>query len=96
MIGATRFKCSKTAGKGRQECLPHRVSVLIPLLLLATLAQAAQRDLRLVKSKYYLIHSDLDDDMVFDLGTRMDAMYAEYSRRLSDFALREDKEPLNV
>jgi Peptidase MA superfamily len=90
------IRAVESSDRFRQRHLPRRLCVLIPLLLLATLAQAAQPDLRLVKSKYYLIHSDLDDDMVFDLGTRMDAMYAEYSRRLSDFALREDKEPLNV
>jgi hypothetical protein len=49
-----------------------------------------------VRSKYYLIHSDLDDALLYDLGKRMDAMYDEYSRRMSDFDLRADRRPLDV
>lgn len=49
-----------------------------------------------VKTKYYMIHSDLDDELIADLGLRMDAMYAEYSRRMSDFDLRADQKPLDV
>jgi hypothetical protein len=59
-------------------------------------AFAAHPELRAVQSKYYLLHSDLDDALLYDLGTRMDAMYAEYSRRLSDFDLREDRKPLDA
>jgi len=59
-------------------------------------AVAAQPELQAVKSKHYLLHTDLDDALVYDLGTRMDAMYDEYSRRLSDFDLKEERKPLDV
>src|SRR5205085_11749385 len=53
-------------------------------------------ELRQVQSTYCLIHSDLGNELIYDLGMRMDAMYAEYSRRMSDFDLREDRKPLDV
>src|SRR6266536_995878 len=88
----------KTKDKGRQECLPHRCIVLVFLTIMlgSPGALAARPELRTVQSKYYLLHSDLDDALLYDLGTRMDAMYAEYSRRLSDFDLREDRKPLDA
>src|SRR5258706_3612538 len=88
----------KTNGKGRQECLPHRWILLMCVMVTlgASGAFAATPELRAVQSKYYLLHSDLDDDLLYDLGTRMDAMYAEYSRRLSDFDLKESQKPLDA
>jgi hypothetical protein len=71
-------------------------AILAVFALGAVSARAAEPDLRLIRSKYYLIHTDLDDVLVFDLGTRMDAMYAEYSRRLSDFDLRDERRPVDV
>jgi len=38
------------------------------------------------ESRHYTIISDLDRGMTLDIGRRADAMYEEYSRRLSDFA----------
>src|SRR6266567_889582 len=88
----------KTKDKGRQECLPHRWILFIGLTIVlgSSVARAAHPELRTVQSKYYLLHSDLDDALLYDLGTRMDAMYAEYSRRLSDFDLKEDRKPLDA
>lgn len=65
-------------------------------LVLSAFAATAQPRLQKVQSKHYLIHSDLPDELIVDLGTRMDAMYAEYSRRLSDFGIQEDRQPLDV
>ncbi|HEY7118132.1 MAG TPA: DUF1570 domain-containing protein [Tepidisphaeraceae bacterium] len=75
--------------------------MLVACVILACLAgepaaHAAQRAMQLVKSKHYLIHSDLDDAQIYELGTRMEAMYGEYSRRLADFDLHEDRKPLDV
>ncbi|MDB5319690.1 MAG: hypothetical protein JWN40_1321, partial [Phycisphaerales bacterium] len=89
----------KTKDKGRQECLPHRCVLLLCLTIMvgSSGARAAHpAEMRTVQSKYYLLHSDLDDALLYDLGTRMDAMYAEYSRRLADFDLREDRKPLDA
>src|SRR5437899_2318976 len=97
MVELKKAKTGETKDEGRQECLPHRCLVSL-LLLVATLpALAAQpQEMRVVQSKYYLLHSDLEDALLYDLGTRMDAMYAEYSRRMSDFELREDRKPLDA
>jgi hypothetical protein len=81
--------------------LPSSILHLRFFLALLTLALtlpsfAAPPHLSRVKTKYYMIHSDLDDALIADLGTRMDAMYAEYSRRMSDFDLRADQKPLDV
>lgn len=98
-----RQECLPHRSRGRRECLPHRRPLragLLALLLLGMMASstamAARPELGRVKTKYYLIHSDLDDALIADLGTRMDAMYAEYSRRMSDFDLRADQKPLDV
>lgn len=72
------------------------------LLLLALLAFAfpsparAQGRLQTLRTRHYLIHGDLEPALLNDLGRRMDAMYAEYSRRLSDFDLGADDRPLDV
>ncbi len=74
-------------------------SKIFPILLLLTLLPtpaSAEPHLGLVRTKYYLLHSDIEDPLLYDLGRRMDAMYAEYSRRLSDFDLRTDRKPLDV
>jgi len=42
-----------------------------------------------------MIHSDLDDALIADLGTRMDVMYAD-TPPMSDFDLRADQKPLDV
>jgi hypothetical protein len=87
----------KDAGRGRRLTRGGYASLVLPLLAW-TLGSAAAMpaDLGVVRSKYYLIHSDLDDALVYDLGRRMDAMYDEYSRRMSDFDLRADRKPLDV
>src|SRR5260221_427132 len=90
-------ECLPHQGEGRQKCLPHRWLVSLLLLVATVPASAAQpQEMRVVQSKYYLLHSDLDDALLYDLGTRMDAMYAEYSRRMADFDLREDRKPLDA
>ncbi len=97
MVDLNKAKTGETKDEGRQECLPHRLAGLLLLLVAALPALAGQpQEMRVVQSKYYLLHSDLDDALLYDLGTRMDAMYAEYSRRMADFDLREDRKPLDA
>jgi hypothetical protein len=52
--------------------------------------------LKTLKLDHYIIHSDIDDELLRDLAKRMEAMHAEYSRRMSDFELRADQRPLDV
>jgi hypothetical protein len=49
----------------------------------AAVAQAA--DLRIVHTKHYTLHTDVERSFADDLATRLDAMYDEYDRRLSEF-----------
>ncbi|HSV12807.1 MAG TPA: DUF1570 domain-containing protein, partial [Tepidisphaeraceae bacterium] len=41
--------------------------------------------MRLVKTRHYEIHTDLDAALVTDLANRMDVMYDEYTQRLREF-----------
>ncbi|MEO6436646.1 MAG: DUF1570 domain-containing protein [Tepidisphaeraceae bacterium] len=41
--------------------------------------------LRVLETRHYRIHSDLERAFAEDLGKRMDAMFEDYSRRLADF-----------
>jgi hypothetical protein len=69
---------------------------VVVLLLLAAASAADAAELRVVRSRHYTLHSDLEIPLLVDVGRRMDAMYEEYSRRLSDFELRDDKRPLDA
>ena len=57
---------------------------------------ASQSHLRIVETRHYEIHTDLDDELVDDLGRRMDAMYEEYVRRLSEFQPPREQAALPV
>ncbi|HSI35832.1 MAG: DUF1570 domain-containing protein [Phycisphaerae bacterium] len=72
------------------------VALLAFVMLVGGVSATAAPQLSVTRTKYYLVHSDLDDALVYDLGTRLDAMYAEYSRRLSDFNPKADRKPLDV
>jgi hypothetical protein len=52
--------------------------------------------LRIVKTRHYELHTDLDPGLVVDLTKRMDSMYEEYSRRLSEFHPPADAPALPV
>jgi hypothetical protein len=57
--------------------------LLAPVLLLPCFARA---DLRVLQTRHYIIHTDLERAFAQDLGTRMDAMFEDYCRRLADFS----------
>ena len=61
-----------------------RTLALLFLALLATRARGAA-ELRGLESRHYYIHTDLERTLAEDLAKRMDAMFEDYTRRLSDF-----------
>ncbi|HYE19111.1 MAG TPA: DUF1570 domain-containing protein [Tepidisphaeraceae bacterium] len=72
------------------------VALVVFVMVSGAVGALGAPQLSVTRTKYYLVHSDLDDALVYDLGTRLDAMYAEYSRRLSDFNPKADRKPLDV
>jgi hypothetical protein len=45
-----------------------------------------------MQTKHYVLHTDVDSKLAADLAQRLDGMYDEYSRRLSDFLSDNDDE----
>ncbi len=66
----------------------RRVQFCLVLLLGLGLCRTAPGGdkLRVLTSRHYRIHTDLDEALANDLSRRMDAMYDEYARRLAIFA----------
>jgi hypothetical protein len=80
---------------------------LVTLLLVATLAVtlAAQQstgpaplppNTRSYETRYYRVMTDLDPALSADLCRRLDAMYVEYAKRLSDFDRGDEKQRFDV
>lgn len=67
----------------------ERRSVLFFLLCACAIAASARAadaaELRVMDTRYYRVHTDLERPLAEELGRRMDAMYDDYSRRLADF-----------
>ena len=75
------------------------VVILLPILIAADRPNPAKLDdpaLRLVHTRHYDIHADMDEALVTDLSTRMDSMYDQYVKTFSDFKPRADAPPLAV
>ncbi len=64
-------------------------------LLLALIAPPALAG-ELRDTRHYRIHTDLDRALAEDLAKRMDAMYDEYARRLSNFAIPDPDKKFDV
>jgi hypothetical protein len=62
----------------------HLISLCTVICIGAALGAAP--DVRLLSTDHYLIHTDIPPAVADDLGRRMDAMFAEYSRRLDSLA----------
>jgi hypothetical protein len=76
------------------DCHPEGMTrgAMVALLLLIThvfSSPASAAELRVMDTRHYRIHTDLDRSFAEELGRRMDAMYADYSRRLADFSPNE-------
>lgn len=68
--------------------MQHQFSVargVLGFVLLTLLAAPAWGGLREIKTRHYEMHTDLPDGIARDFAERLDAMYDEYARRLSDF-----------
>lgn len=52
--------------------------------------------MRIVRTRHYLIHTDLDPELTDDLARRLDGMYDEYQRRLASFRIAEFAPPMEV
>ena len=75
------------------------IAVLSPLLSAADRPNPAKLDdpnLRLVHTRHYDIHTDMDESLVTDLSSRMDVMYDQYQKTFSDFKPPTDAPPLAV
>ncbi|MFP4107400.1 MAG: hypothetical protein ACLFVU_15130, partial [Phycisphaerae bacterium] len=66
--------------------------LLVAILTAGSLARAEQKansndkqDFRSIKTKYYVINSDLSDEAVLEAGVRMTIMAEEYHRRTKGF-----------
>src|SRR5687768_11047930 len=51
----------------------------------ARAASAAPGEMRVMDTRHYRVHTDLEKTFAEELGKRMDAMYDDYDRRLADF-----------
>jgi hypothetical protein len=56
------------------------------LLLLAAAPREARADLRVLQTRHFVMHTDLEQPLAEDLARRMDAMFDDYCRRLADFS----------
>ncbi len=75
----------------------YRWAGLIVIVVLMCAGQAlAAPALRTIRTRHYEMHTDLPEDLVRDFAGRMDAMYDEYARRLSDFKPPTDAQSLPV
>ena len=77
-------------------------SFLVVVFAPATPARAAEHEiridgtLRVLDSKHYRIHTDLEPAFAEELAMRLDAMYEEYARRLSEFRAAADGKTFEV
>ena len=71
-------------GSIQNGCCVRR-SICVALVVVFCSAIACAGETRVVESKHYRVHSDLDPDLTNDLTRRLDLMYDEYARRLSGF-----------
>jgi hypothetical protein len=70
----------------RDPRLPRVVRTLLALLLIVvTSTTAFAANLKVVETKHYTLHTDVEPALAKDLAIRLDAMYEEYDRRLADF-----------
>lgn len=72
------------------------VVALAAVSLLVSTRPAVAAEPRTLDTRHYRIHTDLDAELTRDLAGRMDAMYDEYTRRLSAFKPPADVPPLEV
>lgn len=72
--------------------LLRRLPPLLCLLLGAALARPADaaQSMRVIETRHYRIHTDLDPELSADLAKRLDAMYEAYAWRLRLFESKQE------
>jgi len=65
--------------------MSRRVGLIVALLILALLPRRTTAELRDFTTRYYTVHTDLDESLAGELGRRLDAMYDQYAQRLAVF-----------
>ncbi len=95
--GTPGFRCERDRSDSRRRASIRGVVLFILLAIGALPAcPAAGEDLRILHSRHYRVHTDVDEAFAEDLARRMDAMYDEYARRLADFRPDRDHETFDV
>jgi len=73
------------------------LSLVAAMLLFCSPAWAQKgSETRLYETRYYRIFTDVDAELARDIAARMDAMFEEYSRRLSAFGTVRETEKYEV
>jgi hypothetical protein len=71
------------------------IVTLVVLCISASHSLAA--DLKVIQTKHYVLRTDVDNKLADDLDKRLDGMYEEYARRLSEFTSpNDDAKPFDV
>jgi hypothetical protein len=70
------------------------LACFIGTILLPAIASSAE--MRVVNTPHYQIHTELDAEFSDDLARRMEAMHAEYCRRLAIFGTEDAHAPFKV
>jgi hypothetical protein len=65
--------------------VPFLVRLVAAVVVFCIAAPTWAGDLRIIQTKHYTLHTDVEQSLGQDLATRLDAMYDEYDRRLSEF-----------
>ncbi len=64
--------------------------------IIAATTPPAEATLRLVESRHYAIHTDLDDALATDLSQRLDAMFEQYAKTFAEFQPQQNGRALPV
>lgn len=70
---------------------PRQALVFVAAFLLLPHLAAAQQKLKKTETRYYIIHSDLDDDAIREARLRIELMAEEYYQRTKSFSGRISK-----
>ena len=70
--------------------------ICIASLLFVSSTRADDSSLRLIHTRHYDIHTDMDESLVSDLATRLDAMFDQYTKTFADFKPPANAPPLPV
>jgi len=91
IVGYRKKKKARIAAENTEVTEMRSIKLVFSLCALCALwlitSSARAADLDILDTQHYRIHTDLDHQLAQDLGRRMEAMYAQYSTRLSAFSV---------